>query len=274
MIEAAEAEGAIEAGPGDPRADLRQHRHRAGDDLPPQGLPAEGGDARQRHRGAHRAAARCTGRRSSTRRARRARTARSRWRWRWPRTPASTCPTSTATRPIRVPTTTAPRSRSSTSSTRSTAFVAGLGTGGTLMGNGRRLKEANPETLIVAAEPKQGELVQGLRSLDDGFIPPIIDLSLLDRKIMVSNRDAIVWTKSCSTRRASSPGSPPGRSPTSPPHSRRTRRRQRRLRHPRRRLEVPVLGRLHQADRGDRGARLHRLVVGRPRVGPMRISRP
>ncbi len=75
------------------------------------------------------------------------------------------------------------------------AFVGGLGTGGTLMGNGRRLKEANPETLIVASEPKQGELVQGLRSLDDGFIPPIIDLSLLDRKIMVSNRDAIVWTK-------------------------------------------------------------------------------
>ncbi len=76
-----------------------------------------------------------------------------------------------------------------------TAFVGGLGTGGTLMGNGRRLKEENPETLIVAAEPMQGELVQGLRSLDDGFIPPIIDLSILDRKIMVSNRDAIVWTK-------------------------------------------------------------------------------
>ena len=75
------------------------------------------------------------------------------------------------------------------------AFVAGLGTGGTLMGNGRRLKEADPETKIVAAEPMQGELVQGLRSLDDGFIPPIIDLSVLDRKIMVSNRDAIVWTQ-------------------------------------------------------------------------------
>src|SRR6266545_4425129 len=75
------------------------------------------------------------------------------------------------------------------------AFVAGLGTGGTLMGVGRRLKEKDPETLIVAAEPMQGELVQGLRSLDDGFIPPIIDLSVLDRKIMVSNRDAIVWTQ-------------------------------------------------------------------------------
>ena len=76
-----------------------------------------------------------------------------------------------------------------------TAFVGGLGTGGTLMGNGRRLKEHDPETKIVAAEPMQGELVQGLRSLDDGFIPPIIDLSLLDRKIMVSNRDAILWTR-------------------------------------------------------------------------------
>ncbi|HEY8808663.1 MAG TPA: pyridoxal-phosphate dependent enzyme [Solirubrobacterales bacterium] len=76
-----------------------------------------------------------------------------------------------------------------------TAFVGGLGTGGTLMGNGRRLKEHDPETLIVAAEPMQGEMVHGLRSLDDGFIPPIIDITLLDRKIMVSNRDAIVWTR-------------------------------------------------------------------------------
>jgi len=76
-----------------------------------------------------------------------------------------------------------------------TAFVAGLGTGGTLMGNGRRFKEHDPDTVIVAAEPLQGELVQGLRSLDDGFIPPIIDLELIDRKIFVSNRDAVVWTK-------------------------------------------------------------------------------
>jgi len=76
-----------------------------------------------------------------------------------------------------------------------TAFVAGLGTGGTLMGNARRLKEEDPETLIVAAEPLQGELVQGLRSLEDGFIPPIIDLSMLDRKIFVSNRDSVIWTK-------------------------------------------------------------------------------
>jgi [CysO sulfur-carrier protein]-thiocarboxylate-dependent cysteine synthase len=76
-----------------------------------------------------------------------------------------------------------------------TAFVAGLGTGGTLMGVGRKLKEEDPETKVVAVEPMQGEDVFGLRSLDDGFIPPILDLSLLDRKIMVSNRDAIVWTQ-------------------------------------------------------------------------------
>jgi [CysO sulfur-carrier protein]-thiocarboxylate-dependent cysteine synthase len=76
-----------------------------------------------------------------------------------------------------------------------TAFVAGLGTGGTLMGNGRRLKEHDPNTKIVAAEPLQGEDVQGLRSLDDGFIPPIIDLSVLDRKIIVTNRDGIIWTR-------------------------------------------------------------------------------
>jgi cysteine synthase B len=75
------------------------------------------------------------------------------------------------------------------------AFVGGLGTGGTLMGNARRLKEENDETLIVAAEPLQGELVQGLRSLEDGYIPPILDISLLDRKIFVSNRDSVVWTK-------------------------------------------------------------------------------
>jgi [CysO sulfur-carrier protein]-thiocarboxylate-dependent cysteine synthase len=76
------------------------------------------------------------------------------------------------------------------------AFVAGLGTGGTLMGTGRRLREELGSAVkLVAVEPMPGELVQGLRSLDDGFIPPIIDLSLLDRKIFVSNHDAIAWTR-------------------------------------------------------------------------------
>jgi cysteine synthase B len=76
------------------------------------------------------------------------------------------------------------------------AFVAGLGTGGTLMGCGRRLKEIFGDSIqIVAAEPLQGEAVQGLRSLDDGFIPPIIDLSVLDRKILVNSAEAIASTR-------------------------------------------------------------------------------
>ncbi len=74
-------------------------------------------------------------------------------------------------------------------------FVAGLGTGGTLMGCGRRLKEHRADIQIVACEPLQGDPVSGLRSLDDGFVPPILDLSRLDRKLLVSNRDALVMTR-------------------------------------------------------------------------------
>jgi cysteine synthase B len=70
-------------------------------------------------------------------------------------------------------------------------FVAGLGTGGTLMGVSRYLHEEKPGVRIVAAEPLPGELVQGLRSLEDGFIPEILDPSLIDTKYLVSNRDAI-----------------------------------------------------------------------------------
>ena len=71
-------------------------------------------------------------------------------------------------------------------------FVAGLGTGGTLTGVGRYLKRARPSVRIVAAEPLPGEQVQGLRSLDEGFVPPVLDASLLDDKYLVSNRDAVV----------------------------------------------------------------------------------
>lgn len=74
-------------------------------------------------------------------------------------------------------------------------FVAGLGTGGTLTGNARRLKEYNPAIKIVAAEPLQGEGVQGLRSLEDGFVPPVLDQSLLDAKILVMGGDAIRRTR-------------------------------------------------------------------------------
>ena len=70
-------------------------------------------------------------------------------------------------------------------------FVAGLGTGGTLMGVGRYLKARKPGVRIVAAEPQPGEAVQGLRSLDDGFVPEIFDASVLDAKYLVTNREAI-----------------------------------------------------------------------------------
>ncbi|GHO86169.1 PLP-dependent cysteine synthase family protein [Dictyobacter formicarum] len=74
-------------------------------------------------------------------------------------------------------------------------FVAGLGTGGTLTGTARRLKEYNPAIKVVAAEPQQGEGVQGLRSLQDGFVPPVLDQSLLDGKILVSGGDSIRRTR-------------------------------------------------------------------------------
>src|SRR6187431_2880610 len=70
-------------------------------------------------------------------------------------------------------------------------FVAGLGTGGTLMGVSRYLREEKPGVRIVAAEPLPGELVQGLRSLEEGFVPEILDPSVLDMKYLVSNRDAV-----------------------------------------------------------------------------------
>jgi cysteine synthase len=70
-------------------------------------------------------------------------------------------------------------------------FVAGLGTGGTLTGVGHYLRREKPEVRIYAAEPLPGETVQGLRSLDEGFVPEIFDPSVLDGKFLVSNRDAI-----------------------------------------------------------------------------------
>jgi cysteine synthase len=74
-------------------------------------------------------------------------------------------------------------------------FVAGLGTSGTLMGVGRFLKEQKPSIKIVAVEPPAGELVQGLRSLDDGFVPPIFDPTVLDRKLIVRPRESIEWLR-------------------------------------------------------------------------------
>ena len=74
-------------------------------------------------------------------------------------------------------------------------LVAGLGTGGTLMGCSARLKRHRADIDIVACEPLQGEPVMGLRSLDDGFVPPILDVTKLDRKLLVANRDALTMTR-------------------------------------------------------------------------------
>jgi [CysO sulfur-carrier protein]-thiocarboxylate-dependent cysteine synthase len=81
-----------------------------------------------------------------------------------------------------------------------THFVAGLGTGGTLMGVGRRLREHRPDVRIVAAEPQLGELVYGLRSMDAGFVPPIFDESKLDRKFLVEGADALRATRALTER--------------------------------------------------------------------------
>jgi [CysO sulfur-carrier protein]-thiocarboxylate-dependent cysteine synthase len=75
------------------------------------------------------------------------------------------------------------------------ALVAGLGTGGTLMGAGERLRESFPDVVVAAAEPLQGDLVYGLRSLADGYVPPVLDVSKLDRKLLVSNDESIAGVR-------------------------------------------------------------------------------
>ncbi|HET7354474.1 MAG TPA: cysteine synthase family protein [Gaiellaceae bacterium] len=74
-------------------------------------------------------------------------------------------------------------------------LVAGLGTGGTLMGAGARLRESFPDIVVAAAEPLPGDPVMGLRSLDDGYVPPILDVAKLDRKLLVSNEDAVTGVR-------------------------------------------------------------------------------
>jgi len=81
-----------------------------------------------------------------------------------------------------------------------THFVAGLGTGGSLTGVGRRLKRHDPNVKVIAAEPELGDLVYGLRSLDDGFVPPILDESVLDRKFLVNASDSLKATRELTER--------------------------------------------------------------------------
>jgi cysteine synthase len=75
------------------------------------------------------------------------------------------------------------------------AFVAGLGTGGTLTGVGRRLKEHNPTIRIIAAAPHPGDMVQGLRSLEEGYIPPVFDETVLDGRIVVDSETSFKVTR-------------------------------------------------------------------------------
>ena len=70
-------------------------------------------------------------------------------------------------------------------------LVAGLGTGGTLMGAGARVRESFPDVIVAGAEPLPGDPVIGLRSLEDGYVPPILDVSKLDRKLLVSNAESV-----------------------------------------------------------------------------------
>src|SRR5438046_6035829 len=74
-------------------------------------------------------------------------------------------------------------------------LVAGLGTGGTLMGTGERLRESFPDVVVAAAEPLPGDPVMGLRSLADGYVPPILDISRIDRKILVSNEESVAGVR-------------------------------------------------------------------------------
>ena len=80
--------------------------------------------------------------------------------------------------------------------------VAGLGTGGTLMGVGRRLRERFAGVVVAAAEPLPGDPVIGLRSLEDGYVPPILDVEQLDRKILVSNADSVAGMRALLEREA------------------------------------------------------------------------
>ena len=90
-----------------------------------------------------------------------------------------------------------------------THFVAGLGTTGTLMGVGRYLREHKPDVKIVAAEPRYGELVYGLRNVDEGFVPELYDESVLTTRFSVSSADALRRTRELSRPRASSRASRP-----------------------------------------------------------------
>ena len=141
-----------------------------------------------------------------------------------------------------------------------THFVAGLGTTGTLMGTGRFLRERVPDVQIVAAEPRYGELVYGLRNLDEGFVPELYDESVLTTRFSVVTRDARAPHPAAAGAEGIFAGISTGCRPARGARPRREgpggrAARRHRIRRRRRRLEVPVDRRLQRDDRGSRGQR-------------------
>ena len=145
-------------------------------------------------------------------------------------------------------------------------LVAGLGTGGTLMGTGARLRESFPDVVVAAAEPLPGEAVMGLRSLEDGYVPPILDVAKLDRKILVSNEESVAGLRRAARRRGDLRRRLVRRGRARGAEARRRARGgRRRVRSRRRRLEVP-LRRLLGGRRRGRVDGTDRLVVIPPEV--------
>ena len=201
MLEAAEASGELEPG----RELLEPTSGNTGIALALvaklEGLPAHLRRARRTRRRSAAACSRSTARRSSTRRARRARTARCGSR------SSSRQRTRRYFMPFQYANEANPRAHYDGTGAEIAAaldrvdvLVAGLGTGGTLMGAGERLRESFPDVVVAAAEPLPGDEVMGLRSLEDGYVPPILDVSKLDRKLLVTNAEAVAGCACCSTR--------------------------------------------------------------------------
>ena len=157
------------------------------------------------------------------------------------RSVATSCRSSTRTRRTRAPTTRARAPRSPRRSTASTCSSPGLGTGGTLMGAGERLREPFPDVVVAAAEPLPGEAVMGLRSLADGYVPPILDVAKLDRKVLVSNEESVAALRELLDTEGIFGGVSAGAVAHVARKPRRRARGGRRRLHPRRRrLEVPL----------------------------------
>ena len=262
MIEAAEASGELEPG----RALLEPTSGNTGISLAMvaklKGYPLTCVHARERDGGAEAPAADLRRRRSSSRPRPRDRTAPSVSRSSWPSAiPALFMPFQYANEANPRAHYEGTGAEIAEALDRVDVLVAGLGTGGTLMGAGERLRETFPEVVVAAAEPLPGDPVMGLRSLEDGYVPPILDVSKLDRKILVSNAESLAGLRALVDREEIFAGVSSGAVIHVALPARRGARRGRRRLHPRRRrLEVPV-GRLLGRARSGHGDGARPLVV-------------